>query len=395
MRVLVSTTAGLGHFGPLLPFAAACRRAGHDVVVAAPESFNAEVERAGFPHRPFADAPPDEWGAVMARLPSLTYDEAEAVVLGEVFAGSNVRAALPGLLALMEEWRPDLVLWESGEFGSHLAAERLGVPQVALTVGLGLVAERALPVVAAALEPARASLGLQADPARERLRAVPWCSMVPEALEDPAVPGPAGDRRFRPGGEDEQGVAPALVGWWPAEMADLPLVYLTFGTVARTVPHFASALPAALAAVADLGVRLLLTLGQAGDPETLGTLPANVHVERWVPQATVLPRAAAVVCHGGFGTVMGTLTAGVPLVVVPQFADQPYNAERVAAVGAGVALPLGPPDPAGLRDGVARVLGDPGYRERARAVAEAIRALAPADEAVPMFEEVAGARPRN
>ncbi len=138
-----------------------------------------------------------------------------------------------------------------------------------------------------------------------------------------------------------------------------------------------------------------MTLGQAGDSETLGTLPAKVHVERWVPQATVLPRAAAVVCHGGFGTVMGTLTAGVPLVVVPQFADQPYNAERVGAVGAGVALPLGPPDPAGLRDGVARVLGDPAYGQLAREVAEAIRALAPAEEAVPLFEEVAGARPRN
>ena len=384
MRVLVSTTAGVGHFGPLLPFALACLRAGHDVLVAAPESFSDEVERAGFAHRPFADAPPEEGGAVMARLPHLGYEEAEHVVLAEVFAGTDVRAALPGLLATVEEWRPDLVLRESAELGSHLVAERFGVPEVRVAIGLGLLEDRACAVFAEALAPVREDLGLDAGAAGDRLRASPWCSLTPPSFEDPRGPGPDHASRYR---RDEEAEPLSIAGWWPAEVAERPLVYLTFGTVAATIPVFAAALPAAVGAVAGLPVRVLVTTGQGGDPAALADLPSTVHVERWVPQAAVLPHASAVVCHGGYGTVLGPLAAGVPLVVSPQFADQPFNAARVAAVGAGVALPLGPPDPEALQDGVRKVLEDRRYRSGAAALAEEIRGLPGADEAVPLLVE--------
>ena len=82
-----------------------------------------------------------------------------------------------------------------------------------------------------------------------------------------------------------------------------------------------------------------MTLGEAGAPEALGTLPDNVHVERWWPQDQVMPHAQAIVGHGGFGTTMAALVAGVPQVVLPLFsADQFENAAQVAAVRAGVAL---------------------------------------------------------
>lgn len=89
-------------------------------------------------------------------------------------------------------------------------------------------------------------------------------------------------------------------------------------------------------------------------------LPPNVHVERSVPQQEVFPHAAAMVCHGDTGTVLGALAAGVPLVVVPQFADHPDNAERVVAIGAGLRVGVDgtttPVDTAALRAAVARVL---------------------------------------
>ncbi len=173
-----------------------------------------------------------------------------------------------------------------------------------------------------------------------------------------------------------------MPAWWPEHLSDLPLVYLTFGTVTATVPAFAAVLPAAVRAVADAPVRLLVTVGQGGDPAAFGGLPANVHVERWVPQGDVLTHASAVICHGGFGSVMGPLAAGVPLVVVPQFADQPFNPERVAAVGAGVALPLGPPDPVALREALDVVLTRPQYRDGAAAIAAEIADLPPVDHVV-------------
>ncbi len=384
MRVLFSTTAGSGHFGPLIPFADACRRAGHEVVVAAPESFAAEVDRAGFVHRPFADAPPEMWGAIMARLPHLSFEEAQSVVLGEVFAGADVAAALPDVLATMEDWRPDLVVRETCELASHLAAERYGVAEARIAVGLCMLEDRATPVFAEALAPVREGLGLDVDAAGDRIIASPWYSLTPPTLEHPEWLGPPDAHRHR---RDEQQEGLPILSWWPDEMAERPLVYITFGTVAATIPAFSAALPVAVRAVAGLPVRILVTLGQGGDPADFAGLPANVHVERWVPQAALLPHASAVVCHGGYGSVLGPLTAGVPLVVSPQFADQPYNAERVAAVGAGVALPLGPPDPAAVREAVGRVLGDSRFRSASAAIAEEIRGLPPAGEAVDRFAE--------
>ena len=80
-----------------------------------------------------------------------------------------------------------------------------------------------------------------------------------------------------------------------------------------------------------------MTTGNAFDLDALGSIPANARVERWWPQADVMPAASAMIGHGGFGTTMMALAAGVPQVVVPLFAaDQHVHAAQVAAVGAGV-----------------------------------------------------------
>ena len=85
-------------------------------------------------------------------------------------------------------------------------------------------------------------------------------------------------------------------------------------------------------------MRVLLTVGRELDLDALPPAPENVRVERWVPQQDVLGHAAAAVVHGGSGSTLGAIAAGVPLVVVPLFADQPQNARRVAEVGAGLAV---------------------------------------------------------
>ena len=91
----------------------------------------------------------------------------------------------------------------------------------------------------------------------------------------------------------------------------------------------------ALKAVERTSARVLLTVGRRFDASTLGPVPANVHVEPWIDQARVLDHADLVVCHGGSGTTLAALAAGVPLVMVPLFADQFENARRVAATRAG------------------------------------------------------------
>ena len=116
---------------------------------------------------------------------------------------------------------------------------------------------------------------------------------------------------------------------------DAPLVYVTFGTVAAGSGYFPDLYRGALEALEDVDARVLMTVGRAHDPEELWPLPENARVVQWIPQPELLPHCAAMVCHGGSGTVRQGLTAGVPLVVLPLFADQPENARLVHHIGAG------------------------------------------------------------
>ena len=118
---------------------------------------------------------------------------------------------------------------------------------------------------------------------------------------------------------------------------------VSFGTAVPTDGHYPGLYRRSIDALAGCHARVLVTVGRHADPAELGPLPANVHVERWVAQASVMPHAAAMVAHGGAGTTLAALTAGVPLVLLPLSADQPINARRVAELGAGLALDGGAP----------------------------------------------------
>ena len=382
MRVLVATTAGEGHFGPLVPFARSLIDAGHEVRVAAPASFSPVVGRAGLEHAPFADAPPEELGAVFARVPELPRMEANATVIREVFGRLDTRAGLPGVQEIVESWRPDLVLREPAEFASYVVADALGVPHVQVAIGLTTLDEF---MVSAVDEPLR-EFGCASGVAG--LRAAPRLTSVPGRLDTEPVQGTAETHRFR--SPDLLSDPVALPSWWPDD--SLPLVYVSFGSVTGRLATFGDLYQGAVSALADLPVRVLLTVGDAVDPVALAPLPPNVHVERWWPQQEVMPHASAMVGHGGFGTTMLGLAAGVPMVVLPLFSyDQFLNAARVQEVGAGSALEDGAPAVAALGGAVQRLLGDPSYAVVARQLAQDIAELPPAAASVPLLEQVGAA----
>jgi UDP:flavonoid glycosyltransferase YjiC (YdhE family) len=368
------------------------------VLVAAPESFAAPVKRAGYDFWPCADLPEDSWRAVMAKLEGLDQDTANGLVMREVFANLNAHAVLPRMFAAVEEWRPDVILRESCEFASYIAAERAGLPHVCVGVTLGEF-ETSLPeLVSAPVAELRVSAGLAPDPDGDRLWQAPFLTLAPVSLGDPASSGRSHVRRFREPALDTP--AQALPLWWADD--DDPLVYVTFGSVVGGSPEVTAVLRAVVEALADLPVRLLVTLGDWGDPAGWEPTPPNLHVERWVPQAQVLPHTAATVCHGGSGTVLGSLAHGVPLVVVPLFADQPQNARRIAEIGAGLAVEVEPThsffgvsvDPTTVVAALRQVLAEPGFRSAAWRVAEEIRALPPTDAAVDMLRDIVTTRTR-
>jgi MGT family glycosyltransferase len=162
-----------------------------------------------------------------------------------------------------------------------------------------------------------------------------------------------------------------------------PLVYLTFGTVFNPS---APVLRAALAAVAALDVEVLVTVGPRGDPAVLGPQPANVRVERYVPQTTLLPRCAAVVSHAGSGTVLACLGLGIPQVCLPQGADQFINAAQTEAVGAAVSLLPDDASSPAIAAAVSRALTDPIIAGSAARVGEELAAMPGPDQVASRLE---------
>jgi UDP:flavonoid glycosyltransferase YjiC (YdhE family) len=391
MKVLFSTTAGAGHFGPLVPFAKACRDAGHEVKVAAPASFASSVQAAGLEHAPFADASPEKTGPIFGRLPTMSFEQANATVLSEIFARLDAQAALPGLTQAIDAWEPEVIVREPAEFSSLVAAEGAGIPQVQVDIGMGSVTDVFLPVLAAPLAELSALAGLPSSQALATMSTTVGFSTVPVSLDTPLRDEDAtGDDlvwRFQDASLTA-GSANLPAQWGEP---DLPLVYVTFGSVSAGLGPFADLYARTLEALSDVPVRVLMTTGDAGDDLSLKA-PANAHVERWWPQAQVMPVASATVGHGGFGTTMIALAAGVPQVVIPLFApDQAQNAERVAAIGAGIHLTGGPSCAGEIPAALRRVLTDPAYRSGAARVAAEMAALPEVTESVPILEELAGA----
>ncbi len=182
---------------------------------------------------------------------------------------------------------------------------------------------------------------------------------------------------------------------WLTDMPrDLPLVYVTEGTM-HSKPAFV--LRTALEALASLPVRVVATTGKHRDPRSLdlGPIPANARVERFVPHSQLFPRTDLVLTTGGTGTVLASLAAGIPLVIVPTAWDQPENAWRVAEAGAGVRVPPGQCTPQALREGVQRVLCDKSFAQNAKRLGDDFSRYGGAAQAADLLEGMAAYRPSD
>jgi UDP:flavonoid glycosyltransferase YjiC (YdhE family) len=114
---------------------------------------------------------------------------------------------------------------------------------------------------------------------------------------------------------------------------DAPIVF----TPGSANEHAAVFFQTAIEATALLGRRALLVTGYRG--QLPASLPPHVHHASYASFATLFPRAAAVVHHGGIGTCAQGLAAGVPQLVMPIGFDQPDNAARLARLGVAEAIP--------------------------------------------------------
>lgn len=176
---------------------------------------------------------------------------------------------------------------------------------------------------------------------------------------------------------------------WVADLPrDCAVVYVTEGTLHSKPPFL---LRAALQGLSSLPVRVIATTGRHRDPAELGLgpIPSNARVERWVPHGELLPRTQVVITTGGTGTVLGSLSAGVPLVVAPAAWDQPENAWRVAEAGAGIRLAPRQCTPERIRHAVQRILTEHAFRQNARRLAADFSGYRGATQAAILLEDFA------
>ncbi|MFD5279092.1 macrolide family glycosyltransferase [Streptomyces rubrogriseus] len=281
---------------------------------------------------------------------------------------------LPAVLADLRHDRPDLIVHDSACLWGALAARALGVPAVSSFTTFAY--NRHVP------SPTRASrellAGAAAHPrnlagyvgARLALRRRFAATGVP-LLDLANIRQPLNlvytSRAFQPAVEEfdrsYRFVGPSIGARpddpsFPTDQLRDPVLYASPGTVFNADPLLLRTFAVALSPLAGT---VVVSTGKT-DPAALGELPGNVLARRSVPQLQVLDRAALFITHGGMNSVNEALFAGVPLLVVPQGADQPMVARRVVDLGGGLSIRTENVTQDSVRAVARRLLEDSRYR---------------------------------
>ncbi len=388
MRVLFTSTPGYGHVQPMLPMARAFEAAGHSVAIAVHADLCARVEAAGLTAL-HAGTSFTEWFAELNRRhPGQPWDALTPArilewFLPRLFGEIGAEVMLADLLPIAESWRPDLLVYETFELAGPVCASVVGIPSVHHTLG-PLPAPEALRLAAAAAAPLRQQHGLDsiATIADDAMTCVDIC---PPSLRTapPTSNGHTLSVRPLPAPSAEYERLPR----WVEEHADRPLIHATLGTTQMN--HEQSLLASVIAGLRDEPVNLVVTVGPENDPDAFGEQPDNVHLERYIPHSLLLPHCALVIGHGGAGTMLGALGSGLPLLTIPQGADQYINADVCARRGVGRTLLTRDVTPQTVRAEVRRLMDDLAYVRSAREVQTEIAAMPAPQEVVTGLETTA------
>jgi len=386
MRILFTTVQLSGHFHPLVPIARAAVAAGHEVTFACAPSFVPTVERAGFRAFP---AGFDDRGRSLPELFPGFYKMMAAVRywgLPNVFVGVYAVAMTPDLLTIAREGHPDLIVRDTHEYGGCVAAEVLGIPHASVRTASPSSQHGMRHLVAEPLARLRELNGLPPDPDVAMPFRYLHLAAEPPRFRLPDGPVAPTAHLLRPVNFEsgDEALPP-----WVADLPGRPTVYATLGTEVSRSPAGRAVFPMMLEALRDEPVNLILTVGRDNDPAQWGPQPSNVHIERFIPQSLLLPYCDLVVHQGGFSTVTGTLNAGLPMVVIPIGADQPYNAACCAALGVGVVIEPGERSAEAIRAAVRAVMDNPSYWQKAEHVRDEMAALPGPEYAVELLEQLA------
>jgi len=355
MRILFTTSPGLGHILPTISLAHAARAAGHDVLYVAGGQVDA-VSAAGLqivdasPGTDYAQIFMGIGAGVREQMAAARDDLSRTMAIALRMFAKVSEPTLETVVRVAEKWQPDVIVHTPMQAAGQLAAGKLGVPLVALELGMGH--SRVRPDLR---HTTYEELREQFE--RHGVAEVPnpaaRISVTPPSVRGgEELPDDAWAMRYVPynGG--------SVVPEWLLDKPERRRVLITLGTV---VPAFGLGIVEPIVAAASKAdAEFVLALGNV-DTSSLGELPGNVRAVGYLPLGVMLSSCDAAIHHGGAGTTMTTVDAGIPQIVVPQAADQFINADTVQANGLGQRATVEEVDEALIE----RLLGDEQWRANA------------------------------
>lgn len=379
-RMLFTCRPLAGHFEPLLPLAREATAAGHAVAFATGEPYASRAAEAGF--EAFLAGRDEgfraEWAPRFPGFDQLVGNEQRHFFLTEIFANLELVPRARDLESIVDSWAPQLLIHEVAELAAPLVGSSRGIPYVDVSYG-ALIDSSLLHATGEAAAPHWRARGVEPHPTAGLFRHL-YVDTCPPSLQNPEIASIGAVQLLRPAAAELPKTDPPE---WLDRLASAATVYLTMGTVwNRNLDIFRSVIEA----VREDDVALIITVGRQNDPAALGPQPDNVFVHQYIPQGVLLSRCDAVVTHGGAGTTLGALAFGVPLLVLPQGADQYANADRVVAAGAGRQLLRDELSVVAIRDALLDLLRDPSYRRAAQRLQAEIRDMPDARGAIKRIE---------
>lgn len=390
-NMLFFNIPGYGHVTPSLPVVAELTKRGHTVVYFATESFRPLIEATGAQYRTTPGLADDYFDAR-----GLNGSQPTRVAVSLMTTAQEI---LPALLEQARAEQADLALFDATCPWGYIAAHTLGIPTVS---SLALLPP-ASPGAMLNLQMLRLAVPMLIHGFREGLEA------------NRRIQAVAKQYGVRPLGGTELMLAPGdislcytsrefvayaskvpasvrFVGWTiregqlaePLPFADSrPLIYATLGTLNNKDAAVFSTL---IEAFTGSEANVLISTGKHFAADSFGTLPANIAVRPWVNQPEILRQAALFVSHGGLNSVHDSLYRGVPMLVVPQQAEQTLNGLRVAELGAGLLLKPGQFNVDSVRSRAAQIMGDARFGAAARRMGDTLRAAGGAVKAADEVE---------
>jgi MGT family glycosyltransferase len=415
-RYLFTLWDGGGSLPPELSVVRQVVGAGHHVTVVSDPVTEPEVRAVGVTdHRPWVEAPHH---VTRRREDDYIRDwelRSPTRVLANLMDTLMVTPAprfAAETLAAIEDVRPDVVASSFPLFGALLAAEARQLPCAVLVPNVVSLPAEGMPPFGTGFLPAKGRLGRLRDRALNKVVDRLWNRGLPElnrvrstlglapldrllaqyeqadrvlaltsaAFDFPATL-PANVRYVGPQLDDPRWAEP-----WAPPIDHRPFVLVAMST---TFMDHVDQLQRVVTALGSLQVSGLVTTGPAVDPEQVRA-PEGVTVVRSAPHRQVLAHTDVLVTHGGHGTVMKGLVAGVPIVCMPIGRDQPDNAARLSHAGAGLTVSKRA-SPAKIAAAVQKLLDDDSYRTAAGRLGRQLRDEAEGGAALAELEALARA----